>query len=119
MSLAVEYERDNVVRLDLRAKLRRIDLARCRERLLAEMARIGRVRLLIMLDGFAGWDPDAPWTDLACYVENEDVIERIAIVGPDRWRRHMLMFAGADAKKAAVEYFPQEAAAEARAWLSS
>ena len=119
MALAVECERDNVLRVDLRAKLRKVDLARCQQRLLAEMARIGPVRLLIVLDSFAGWDPDAPWNDLSCYVQNGDAIERIAIVGPDRWRRHMLMFAGADLRKAAVEYFPQEAAAEARAWLSS
>ena len=63
--------------------------------------------------------PGAPWNDLAFYMKHGDAIERIAIVGPDRWRSHMLMFAGADLRKAPVQYFPVGTAAEARAWLSS
>ena len=83
------------------------------------MDRLGTVKLLIVLDDFAGWDPDAPWNDLSFYVKRGDAIERIAVVGPHRWRSHMLMFAGAGLRKAPVEYFPPGAAAEARDWLSS
>lgn len=119
MALAMEYERDNVLRMDLQGKLRRVDLDRCQQRLGTETARLGPVRLLIVLDSFAGWDPDAPWNDLSFSVKSGSVIERIAVVGPGRWRRHMLMFAGADLRRAAVEFFLPEAEAEARAWLSS
>ena len=98
MSLAMEHERDNVFRMDLFGTLKKADFDRCQQRLATEMARIGPVRLLIILNGFAGWDPDAPWNDLSFY---------------------MLMFAGAGLRQAPVEYFPPGTASEARAWLQS
>jgi len=119
MSLAMEHERDNVFRMDLFGTLKKADFDRCQQRLATEMARIGPVRLLIILNGFAGWDPDAPWNDLSFYMKHGDAIERIAIVGPNRWKSHMLMFAGAGLRQAPVEYFPPGTASEARAWLQS
>lgn len=119
MSLAMEHERDNIFRLDLCDTLRTIDLDRCQHQLVPEIERLGTVRLLIVVQNFAGWDPTAPWNDLSFYVKHGDAIERIAIVGPDRWRSHLLMFAAADLRKGRVEYFPPGAEAEARAWLSA
>ena len=46
-------------------------------------------------------------------------IERIAIVGPDRWRAETMMFAAADLRRAPVEFFKEDALDAARAWLSS
>lgn len=119
MPLTMEHEHDNIFRLDLQGRLRKGDFGRCEQQLESEITRRGAVRLLIMLDGFTGWDPGAPWNDLSFYMKHGDAIERIAIVGPDRWRSHMLMFAGADLRRAPVEYFTPGTAAEARAWLSS
>ncbi len=119
MPITLEYERDNVFRLDLRGTLRQTELEVCQQRLLDEMARTGPVRLLFVLDGFEGWDPDARWNDLSFYVRHGDQIERIAIVGPERWRSETLMFAGADLRKAPVEFFVEGAISQARAWLAS
>jgi hypothetical protein len=119
MPVTMQYEYDNIFRLDLQGRLRRADFHRCEQELEEEITRQGTVRLLIVLNGFTGWDPGAPWNDLSFYMQHGHAIERIAIVGPDRWRSHMLMFAGADLRRAEVEYFPLGTAAEARAWLSS
>ena len=53
------------------------------------------------------------------YVKHGDSIERIAIVGDERWRGEALMFAAADLRRAPVEFFAESALAEARAWLSA
>lgn len=119
MALTLEPEGGNVFRLDLQGRLRKADFERCEQQLEREIARIGAVRLLIVLEGFTGWDPGAPWNDLTFYMTHGDAIERIAIVGPDRWRDHMLMFAGADLRRAQVEYFPPATVERARIWLSS
>lgn len=119
MALTLEHERDNVFRIDLYGRLRKADFQRCEQQLEQEIGRIGNVRLLIVVGDFSGWDPGAPWNDLTFYMEHGDAIERIAIVGPERWRSHMLMFAGADLRRAPVEYFPPGMVDEARAWLSS
>lgn len=118
MPIAVHHEGDNVYRLDVRGTLRKSDLDRCQDVLAGEIGRIGSVRLLFVLDGFEGWEPHADWNDLTFYVKHGDSIERIAIVGHERWRAEALMFAAADLRRAPVEFFPEEGAANARAWLS-
>jgi hypothetical protein len=52
------------------------------------------------------------------YMKHGDAITRIAIVGDERWRDLAMMFASADLRKAPVEFFPENAMAQARAWLS-
>ena len=119
MAISFEHEHGNVYRVDLRGMLTRPDLDWCQGRLAGEMTRIGPVRLLFVLEDFEGWDPDARWNDLTFYATHGNAIERIAIVGPERWRDLAMMFAGADLRKAPVEYFLDGAGAEARAWLTS
>ena len=81
--------------------------------------RVGAIRLLFLLDGFEGWEPLDDWHDLTFYVKHGGAIERIAIVGEERWRSQSLMFAGADLRQAPVEYFSPDKAADARVWLST
>ena len=59
----------------------------------------------------------AAGTTSAYYVKYGDRIERIAIVGPERWRSETLMFAGV--RRAPVGFFVDGAIAEARAWLTA
>lgn len=119
MSMTMQHEGGQVYRLVLRGMLREADLARCQAELAAEIEQTGPVRLLFVLEEFDGWAPGDDWRDLTFLVEHGDDIERIAIVGDERWRGHALMFAGADLRKAPVEFFPAEAGAQARTWLLS
>lgn len=119
MAISLEHEQGNVYRVDMSGVLKRPDLDWCQGRLAGEMGRVGPVRLLFVLDAFEGWDPEAKWNDLSFYIAHGDAIERIAIVGPERFRDVALMFAGADLRKAPVEFFGDGAEANARAWLSS
>ena len=118
MSVGLQHDHDNVFRIDLGGTLRKADLDRCQREIAAEIGRFGTVRLLFVLDRFEGWDATDNWRDLSFYVRQGDAIDRIAIVGEERWRELALMFASADLRKAPVEYFPSDAEAEARAWLN-
>ncbi|MFL6280472.1 MAG: STAS/SEC14 domain-containing protein [Vicinamibacterales bacterium] len=119
MPITMQHERDNIFRVELHGTLRKIDFQRSQQQLTGEMQRIGTVKLLFLLEEFDGWEMHASWNDLSFYVKNGDRIERIAIVGPERWRSEALMFAGADLRRAAVEFFREDALADARTWLSS
>jgi hypothetical protein len=120
MPMTLRHEGDNVYRLDVHGWLRREELDRCQDALIGEIRRIGPVRLLFVLDGFEGWQsPDSDWRDLTFYVKYGDSIERIAIVGDERWRSETLMFAGADLRTAPVEFFTDDNTEGARAWLSA
>ena len=82
-----------------------------------EIARVGKIKLLFLLDAFEGWERDADWGDLAFYAAYDKDIEKIAIVGEEKWRDHGLAFAGAGIRKAAVQFFPPAASAQARIWV--
>jgi stage II sporulation SpoAA-like protein len=112
---------DNVFRVAFRGVLRKADLDRCETELVAEMQRLGRVRLLFVLDDFGGWAPGDNWRDLTFYARYGDRIERIAIVGEEKWRGEALMFAGAGLRQAPVEFFagPQASIDDAKVWLTS
>ena len=112
-------EGTGVFRIEIRGAMRKADLERHQRALLAEMTRVGTVKLLFVLEGFDGWDRADNWSDLSFYIKHGDAIARIAIVGDERWRSEALMFAGADLRKAAVEFFPPQALTDARIWLAA
>jgi hypothetical protein len=119
MSISIQHERDNVYRVEFGGTLLKADLDRCQTQLLGEIGRVGCVRLLFVLREFEGWSPDEGWNDLSFYIAHGDQIERIAIVGPERWRGESLMFAAADLRRAPVEFFVESAMSDARRWLSA
>ncbi len=119
--ISLEEETGRVFRIEMRGILRKADLDRCQSQLAGEMSRQAPVRLLFILDAFEGWEPGDNWSDLTFYATYGDCIERIAIVGDERWRSEALMFAGADLRRAPVEYFEGSSSDDgaARAWLTA
>jgi hypothetical protein len=119
MPASLHHESGNLYRVEIRGTLRKSDLDRVQESLVAQMGPIGRARLLFVLEGFTGWEPQDNWSDMSFYVRHGDSIERIAIVGDERWREEALMFVAADLRKGPVQFFPAHAAADARLWLAA
>ncbi len=121
MPIALEQETDRVFRIEMRGLLRKADLDRCQSRLATEMSRLAPVRLLFVLDGFEAGSRETTGATLTFYAKYSDCIDRIAIVGDERWRSEALMFAGADLRRAPVEFFAGSASDDsaARAWLTA
>ena len=59
----MRHERDNVYRLEAHGLLRKNELERCQEKLVEEVGRVGRVKLLFLLDEFEGWARQDDWQD--------------------------------------------------------
>lgn len=119
MPVSMHHDGGNVYRVEIRGTLRKVELDRCMDELTPQIARAGSVRLLFVLEQFDGWEQGGDWGDLTFYVKHGDAIERIAIVGDERWRSEALMFASADLRKAPVEFFAADALGAARAWLAA
>ena len=121
MATTLRREDDGICQLEIRGLLTKADLDRAQQALLDILAsdRGRGVQLLVRLEDFEGWEPDPRWNDLSFYIGHGDSLERIAIVGEERWRGEALMFAAADLRKGPVEYFTPDREPEARAWLSS
>ncbi len=76
----------------------------------------GKLRVLFDMTGFHGWEASAAWEDLKFGVAHFADIERLAMVGENRWQHGMATF-GKPFTKAAVRYFDHTEAAKARKWL--
>jgi hypothetical protein len=76
-----------------------------------------RVRVLIIVEDFKGWERGADWGDTSFLFAHDDQIDKIAIVADPRWETETLMFAGAGIRRAPVKFFPPDQLALARGWL--
>jgi hypothetical protein len=79
----------------------------------------GKVRILIQLENFAGWEPGDQWGDVSFFSRHDKDIDRIAVVGDPRWQDEMRMFVFADYRQAEVRFFAATDLEPARAWLMS
>jgi hypothetical protein len=121
-------ERGDAMSVEMRVEGQRLLVARVHgivrqaefeeyQRAAAEMIRaVGKIAALIVLDGFEGWEPRDEWGDMRFLFEHDSDIEKIAVVGEERWREEVLMFAGAGLRQSAVRYFNDSDSA--RAWLA-
>jgi len=117
MAIRFLPDHDNVYRVEVTGLLGEKEFGALQQSAAAEIKKAGKIRLLIVLDHFAGWAP-GNWNNLAFYIQHGADIERIAIVGDERWRSETMMFAGADLRQGSVMYFAPPYRREAVAWLA-
>jgi len=117
MPASIQHEGGNLFRVRISGVLRQAELKDVQAVAAREIARLGKITLLFVLEQFEGWKRDANWGDLGFYEAHEKDIDKIAIVGEESRRDRGLAFAGAGIRKAAVQFFPPAETAQARAWL--
>jgi len=118
MPATFERAAGNIFRMEISGRLTAADFALLQRSAVAEIEQAGMIRLLVMLNGFDGWAPGGNWRDLGFYIRYANNIERIAIVGDERWRSEALMFVGADLRQAPVSYFAANDGDRAASWLA-
>jgi SpoIIAA-like len=74
--------------------------------------------LLVIVESFLGWKGDG-WDDLSAQATLDQQIERLAIVGEQKWEDLILMFAGQGLRRIEIKYFPAGELDEARRWLTA
>jgi hypothetical protein len=76
----------------------------------------GKIRLLFELLDFHGWSVGAAWEDTKFGVKHFNDIERLAIVGENKWEKGMAIFAK-PFTTAKVHYFDIAERDEAERWI--
>jgi hypothetical protein len=84
----------------------------------ALMLQRGKISILVLLDGFEGWQrgDTEKWGDTSFLARYDDHLTKMAIVGEEKWRESVLLFAGVGIRRSPVRYFNDEPSA--RAWLA-
>lgn len=79
----------------------------------------GKVRLLVLAENFAGWERGGAWDDFSFQAQYDPSIEKMAIVGDQRWEDLALIFTAKDLRRFPIEYFTPNEVDRARAWLNA
>lgn len=113
-----EEVRGEVLEVNLHGKLGREDY----EKFVPETERMirehGKVRILVMMHDFQGWDAGALWADIKWNAKHFSDIERLAVVGEKTWHRLMTGFCK-PFTTAEVRYFTPDQLADAREWVAA
>ena len=84
----------------------------------AEIDRRSKIKILLLADKFEGWARGGDWGDIRFMQEYDPYMEKIAVVGDEKWREQFLAFLAAGHRQAAVEFFPLGQEKKAREWLA-
>ena len=117
MSIELTKENDGkVLAIHLTGKLVKEDYEAFAPEVDCQIARHGRVRMLVEMHDFHGWTAGALWADTKFAVKHFCGIERLAVIGEKKWQRGMATFCK-PFTKAEIRYFDHSQAEEARTWL--
>jgi hypothetical protein len=78
----------------------------------------GKVRMLVQMHKFHGWDLGALWEDVKFDAKHFNQIERLAIVGETTWEKWMATFCK-PFTTATIQFFSSDRLAQARAWVTA
>jgi hypothetical protein len=77
----------------------------------------GKLSILLDMNNFHGWDSGALWEDLKLDIKHFADIDRLAMVGEEKWEQDMATFCK-PFTKATIRFFHYADIAEARKWLT-
>lgn len=78
----------------------------------------GKIRLLLEMNDFHGWEFGALWEDIKFDLKHFRHIERLAMVGQTHWEQGMAAFCK-PFTTAEVRFFTPDQIEQARQWLSA
>ena len=116
MSIKWKYESDGIIVFHVSGKLNVKELNK--SQLEAEtIIQKGQIKLLVFAENFEGWDKEEGWDDLSFMERNDQLIEKMAIIGDPKWEDLISAFTLKGLRRFPIEYFNSDQEAEARFWL--
>jgi hypothetical protein len=78
----------------------------------------GKIRMLVDMNDFHGWDAGALWEDIKFDIKHFSDIERVAMVGDKRWQKGMSVFCK-PFTTAKIRYFDRSHLNQAHEWAEA
>ncbi len=76
----------------------------------------GKLHLLVQMENFQGWEPQALWDDIQLDAQLGDKIERLAFIGDKEWEAWMAKICK-PFTRAMIQYFDADETQDAWAWV--
>jgi hypothetical protein len=118
MSAEIIDVSDRVVTFRITGQLTYSEFAAAQEHATDLIRRQGKMRFLVLVENFIGTAKAGNWGDLSFQAQNDPFIEKIAIVGDQKWEDLALLFTGKGVRPVAIEYFPPADLEKARTWVA-
>jgi len=118
MSIKWSLEKGNIGVFYVSAKLAKNELEQAQNACEDVIRKIGTIKILVILDKFTGWEDAEGWEDASFAERNDKYIDKIAIVGDEKWRDMAYLFTLKGLRPVAIEYFESNEEASAREWLN-
>ncbi len=118
MSAEITEYSDGILSARISGKLTHAELAALQDAASDLIKLEGKVRILVMVENFQGWERGGDWGDLSFQSEHDEHIEKLAIVGDRKWEDLALVFASKGFRKFPIEYYEPGELAKAQAWLA-
>lgn len=106
----------NLVEVNLSGKLHADDYKAFVPKIEAAIEEHGKLRMLVRMEKFSGWDAGALWQDIKFDVKHFADFEKIAIVGDSKWEEGIAKFCE-PFTSASVEFFEEGTESAASQWL--
>jgi hypothetical protein len=111
-----EVVHDKFIEIILHGRLSREDYGRFGPETKRLIREHGRIRILVTMHDFHGWDAGALWEDIKWDAEHFSDFERLAVVGDESWHKWMAAFCH-PFTTAEIRYFTLDQLGEAHSWL--
>jgi hypothetical protein len=108
-----------IISANISGDLGKPEVTQIQAQALDAIQRHGKISALFILENFKGWKRAGDWGDISFLIEHDKDIDKIAVVGDEKWRDLVCAFLAKGFRQAAVEYFLPADLAKARAWLSA
>jgi len=118
MPITIAELSDDLVEVKMSGKLHKDDYDEFVPAVEAAIERAGKIRFLIIMEDFHGWDLAAVWEDTKFDMKHHADIARLAMVGDKKWESWMAKicrpFTGAN-----IKYFDISELDAAREWIEA
>ena len=108
-----------LLHLKVRGMFTKADYDRIIEIAKKAIEREGKVRALVILEAFEGWERRSDWGDVSFMTEQGQHLDKMAIVGDEKWQDDTIAFTAKGFRATAIEFFTPSHLNEARMWLRS
>ena len=110
---------EKLLRFNVRGMFTKADYDRIIQIAKQAIERKGKVHALVILEAFEGWERRGGWGDVSFMMEQGQHIEKMAIVGDEKWHDEVGAFTAKGFRATAVEFFTPPRLHEALTWLRS
>lgn len=111
-----EESHGKLISVQLSGKLTKEDYEQFVPRVDAAIKENGKVRIVVQMHEFHGWELGALWEDIKFDTKHFADIERLALIGESKWEAGMAAFCK-PFTTASIRYFDKSQSAEAEAWI--